>query len=162
MILIYAIIFGILLYVLDFVLGKLSKQKFSIIGSIESFIDNISGESVWVRLLIVLGTPFLSFYLSNTFLENSLGFWVFTIIGVISIGYLGISWLETSSFSAPTPKAIMLFIIGVGLWILGDQTGMGLEFGSTDVSNDIFIILGWIFIVGAVIVYWRRKSHKIK
>src|SRR3990167_3417631 len=146
MILIYAIILGIVLHVADFVAVKLSKQKFSIIGSIENFIDKISGENIWIRLLIVLGTPFLSFYLTYNLPEDSFGYWVFMILGLVSVGYLGVSWLETNSFSAPAPKAIVLFAIGVGIWILGDKTGAGLASGGIEISNDISVALGWIFV----------------
>lgn len=158
MILIYAIILGIVLYTADFVVAKLSKQKFSVIGSIENFIDKISGENIWVRLLIVLGTSFLSFYLTYNLPEDSFGYWAFMILGLVSVGYLGVSWLETSSFSAPTPKAIVLFVIGVGIWILGDKTGAGLASGGIEISNDIAVALGWIFVIAAVIVYWRARN----
>ena len=158
MILIYAIILGIVLYATDFVVVKLSKQKFSIIGSIENFIDKISGENIWVRLLVVLGTPFLSFYLTFNLPEDSFGYWVFMILGLVSAGYLGVSWLETSSFSAPAPKAIVLFVIGVGIWILGDKTGAGLASGGIEISNDISVFLGWIFVITAFVVYRRARS----
>ena len=158
MILIYAIVLGIVLYVADFVVVKLSKQKFSIIGSIENFIDKISGENIWIRLLIVLGTPFLSFYLTYNLPEDSFGYWIFMILGLVSVGYLGVSWLETSSFSAPTPKAIVLFAIGVGIWILGDKTGVGLTSGGIEISNDISVVLGWIFVIAAFVVYRRARK----
>ena len=158
MILIYAIILGIVLYATDFIVVKLSKQKFSIIGSIENFIDKISGENIWVRLLVVLGTPFLSFYLTFNLPEDSFGYWVFMILGLVSAGYLGVSWLETSSFSAPAPKAIVLFVIGVGIWILGDKTGAGLASGGIEISNDISVFLGWIFVITAFVVYRRARS----
>jgi len=160
MIFVYAIIFGIVLYVADFVMVKLSKERLSIIGSIENFIDKISGENIWIRLLIVLGTPFLSFYLTYNLPEDSFGYWIFIILGLVSVGYLGVSWLETSSFSVPAPKAIVLFVIGVGIWILGDKTGAGLASGSIEISNDISVILGWIFVIAAFIVYFRvRKTE---
>ena len=158
MILIYAIILGIVLYVADFVVVKLSKQKFSIIGSIENFIDKISGENIWVRLLITLGTPFLSFYLTYNLPEDSFGYWVFMILGLVSVGYLGVSWLETSTFSAPTPKAIVLLAVGVGIWILGDKTGAGLDSGGIEISNDISVVLGWIFVIAAFVVYRRARK----
>src|SRR3989338_9933491 len=158
MILIYAIILGIVLYATDFIVVKLSKQKFSIIGSIQNFIDRISGENIWVRLLVVLGTPFLSFYLTFNLPEDSFGYWVFMILGLVSAGYLGVSWLETSSFSAPAPKAIVLFAIGVGIWILGDKTGAGLASGGIEISNDISVVLGWIFVIAAFIVYRRARK----
>lgn len=158
MILIYAIILGIVLYAADFFVAKLSKQKFSIIGSVENIIDKISGENIWVRLLIVLGTPFLSFYFAYNLSEDSFGYWAFMILGLVSVGYLGVSWLETNSFSAPAPKAIVLFAIGVGIWILGDKTGAGLASGSIEISNDISVILGWIFVIAAFVVYRRARK----
>jgi|GEM_PF-1502047 len=160
MILIYAVVLGIILYITDFVAIKLSKQKFSIIDSIENFIDKFSGKNIWIRLLIVLGTPFLSFYLAYNLPEDSFGYWMFMILGLVSVGYLGVSWLETSNFSTPTPKVIMLFAIGLSIWILGDKTGAGLASGNIDISNDISIALGWIFVVVAFIVY--RKAQKTK
>ncbi len=158
MILIYAIILGIVLYGADFVVIKFSKQKFSIIGSIENFIDKISRENIWVRLLIVLGTPFLSFYLTYNLPEDSFGYWAFMILGLISVGYLGVSWLETSSFSAPTPKALVLFAIGVVIWVLGDKSGAGLVSGGIEISNDISVALGWIFVIAAFVVYFRTRK----
>ena len=158
MILIYSIILGIVLYVTDFIAVKLSKQKFSIIGSMENIIDRISGENIWVRLSVVLGTPFLSFYLTYNFPEGSFGYWAFMILGLVSVGYLGVSWLETSSFSAPAPKAIVLFAIGVGIWILGDKIGAGLASGGIEISNDISVVLGWIFVIAAFVVYRRARK----
>lgn len=160
MILIYSIVFGTVLYVVDFVVVKLLKQKFSIIGNIENFIDKISGENIWAKLLIVLGTPFLSFYLAHNLSEDSFGYWTFVVLGLISVGYLGVSWFETSSFSDPTPKAIVLFVIGVGIWILGDKTGTGLESGGIEISNDISVVLGWIFVIAAFVVYHGAQKKE--
>lgn len=158
MILIYAIICGILLYVVDLVSVKLFKQ--SIVGWIENIITNISGENIWAQLLIILGVPFGSFCLSTILPEDSLGFWIFTILGIISLGYAGLAWLETRDLQFPKPKAIMLLAGGIGLWILGDVTGQKLEVGSADFSNDVFVILGWIFVVGAIIVYRRGRVRE--
>lgn len=155
MILIYAIICGILLYVVDLISVKLFKQ--SVVGWIENIINGIGGENVWLKLLIILGVPFGSFYLSTILPEDSLVFWIFTILGTVSLGYAGLAWLETSDLQFPKPKAIMLLVVGIGLWILGDVTGQRLEVGGVDFSNDVFVILGWIFIIGAVIVYRRGK-----
>ncbi len=158
MILIYAVIFGILLYVVDLIFVKLFKQ--SVVGWIENIIDSIGGENVWIKLLIILGVPVGSFYLSTILPEDSLGFWIFTILGIISLGYAGLAWLETSDLQFPKPKAVMLLAMGIGLWILGDVTGQKLEVGSADFSNDVFVVLGWIFVIGAVIVYRRGKVRE--
>lgn len=158
MILIYAIICGILLYVVDLISIKLFKQ--SVVGWIENIIDSISGENVWIKLLIILGVPFGSFYLSTVLPEGSLGFWIFTILGITSLGYVGIAWLETSDLQFPKPKAIILLVVGIGLWVLGNVTGQKLEVGSADFSNDVFVILGWIFVIGAIIVYRRGKVRE--
>ena len=158
MILIYAIICGILLYVMDLISVKLFKQ--SIVGWIENIIDNISGENIWIRLLVILGVPFGSFYLSTVLPEDSLGFWIFTTLGIVSLGYVGIAWLETSDLQFPKPKAVILLVVGIGLWILGDVTGQKLEVGSADFSNDVFVVLGWIFVIGAIIVYHRGRARE--
>ena len=157
MIFIYAIIFRILLFVLDSVVVKLSKEKFSIIGTIENAIDRISGENVWIRLLIVLGTPFLSLYLAyEVFSEDSFEFWVFLILGLVSIGYLGVSWLENNDFSVPAPKAIALFLVGVGLWYLVPLIGTGQAIGDT--TEIVYLLPGWIFVIWGIIVYRRARS----
>ncbi|TSC96433.1 MAG: hypothetical protein Athens101426_353 [Parcubacteria group bacterium Athens1014_26] len=158
MILIYAIIFGVLLYVVDLISVKLFKQ--SIVEWIENVIDGIGGENVWVRLLIILGVPFGSFYLSTVLPEDSFGFWIFTILGIVSLGYAGLAWIETRDLQFPKPKAVMLLAVGIGLWILGDVTGQKLEVGSADFSSDVFVVLGWIFVIGAIIVYYRGKARK--
>lgn len=108
--------------------------------------------------MIVLGTPFLAFYLTYNLPEDSFGYWAFMILGLVSVGYLGVSWLETSSFSAPTPKAIVLFLIGVSIWILGDKTGAGLASGGIEISNDSSIFLGWIFVIAAFVVHRRARK----
>lgn len=158
MILIYAIICGILLYVVDLISVKLFKQ--SVVGWIENIIDSIGGKNVWIKLLIILGVPFGSFYLSTVLPEGSFSFWIFTILGIVSLGYVGIAWIETSDLQFPKPKAIILLVVGIGLWILGDVTGQKLEVGSVDFSNDVFVVLGWIFIIGAIIVYRRGKVRE--
>ncbi len=94
MIIFYAIILGVVMYTADFVVVVVTKQKFSLVGSIENLIDKISGENIWARLLIVLGTPFLSFYPTYNLPEDSFGYWVFMILGLTSLGYLGVSWFE--------------------------------------------------------------------
>jgi len=156
MIFIYAIIFGILLFVLDSVVVKLSKEKFSIIGTIENAIDRISGENVWIRLLIVLGTPFLSLYLAyEVFSEDSFEFWVFLILGLVSIGYLGVSWLENNGLSNPKPKAIILFVIGVGLWVLGMNISRMI---TGDMTNGLYFLPGWAFVIWGIVVYRRSRD----
>lgn len=158
MIFIYAIICGILLYVVDLISVKLFKQ--SIVGWIEDIIASISGGNIWIQLFIILGIPFGSFYLIAVLPEGSLGFWIFTTLGVVSLGYVGIAWLETSNLQFPKSKTIILLVVGIGLWILGDVTGQKLEVGSADSSNDVFVILGWIFVIGAIIVYRRGKVRE--
>jgi len=157
MILIYAIILGIVLYVADLIVVKLSKERFSIIGSIENFIDKISGENIWIRSLIVFGVPILSLYLAyGVFFEDSFGFWVFLILGLVSIGYLGVSWLETNNFSAPMPKAIVLFLVGIGLWNLVPfiATGQRIE----DTAEIVYFLPGWVFVIWAIVVYRRARK----
>lgn len=161
MIFIYAIILGIILYVVDFIVFKFSKQKFSIIDNIDNILDKISGENIWVRLLIVFGIPFLFFYLTYSLPQDSFGYWVFMILGLVFVGYLGFSWLDTRNLSIPTPKSIVLFVIGIGIWMLGDKTGTSLTSGEIEISNDISVICGWLFIIAAVIVYRKSKDSLI-
>ena len=47
-------------------------------------------------------------------------------------------------------NAIILFLVGVGLWIWGD---------GSDSYNGFLVFLGWAFVVGAVVVYRHGKAQ---
>lgn len=48
-------------------------------------------------------------------------------------------------------NAIILFLIGIGLWIWGD---------GSDSYNGFLVFLGWAFVIGAIVVYRHGKPQK--
>lgn len=116
MIFIYLVICGVLFYLADLTFAKFFKK--SIIQWIDDTINRIGGENLdnlWakviLRVFIILGVPFGFFYISTILPKDSFGFWVFTILGVVFFGYAGILWLDSSSFSFPSPKVIKRVIV---------------------------------------------------
>jgi len=90
-----AIIFGIFLLILDRIVLNIFKQKKSITGWIDYVIDKVCGDNWWLKLLIMLGTPVSLFVLQQVSPGDSVLYWVFTILFVISLGYLGVSWFKS-------------------------------------------------------------------
>mgnify|MGYP001578007472 CR=1 FL=1 len=90
-----AIIFGIFLLILDGIVLNIFKQKKSITGLIDNAIDKVSGGNLLYKLFIMLGTPAGLFFLQQMSLGDSVLYGVFTILFVISLGYLGASWFKS-------------------------------------------------------------------
>ncbi|MEK7555302.1 MAG: hypothetical protein AAB516_00555 [Patescibacteria group bacterium] len=89
-----AIVFGIFLLILDGIVLNILKQKISITGLIDHAIDKVSGGNLLYKLFIILGTPAGLFFLQQVFSGNSVLYGIFTILFVISLGYLGASWFK--------------------------------------------------------------------
>ncbi len=168
MILISSIILGIFLLVIDTLLFKFSKKKFSIIQTVGKGVEKIGGENTWAKLLIVIGSPFLFVYFSTFFPEDTLGYWTFVILTVIAAAFLGAAiigdWLEDKGFLGeeglilPNKKAAKYFVIGLSTWMFGGIIAVNL---GLDIEGPVGYVggaLGWIFIIAAFVVYWRARK----
>ena len=89
-----AIIFGVVLLMLDKIVASIFKQEISILDRTENGLNAITHDNPWLKLLILLGIPTTLFFLQGTVVGDSVAYWIITILFVISLGYLGVSWFR--------------------------------------------------------------------
>ncbi len=94
MIFVYYIVFGLVFILVDWILGKLTETEDPIYNFIEDSLLKLVGENSIIYALILFGGLIGSLLVANTFTENTLGFWIFTSIGVILVGFIGKSWIK--------------------------------------------------------------------
>ncbi|OGY38689.1 MAG: hypothetical protein A2391_00165 [Candidatus Brennerbacteria bacterium RIFOXYB1_FULL_41_13] len=89
-----AIIFGVILLILDKIVATIFKQKISILDRTENGLDAITHDNPWLKLLILLGIPTILFFLQGAVVGDSAAYWIITILFVVSLGYLGVPWFR--------------------------------------------------------------------
>jgi len=89
-----AIIFGFVLIILDKIVSSIFKQEISILDRTESGLDAITRDNPWFKLLILLGIPTILFFSQGAVVGGSVAYWIITILFVVSLGYIGVSWFR--------------------------------------------------------------------
>jgi hypothetical protein len=89
-----AIIFGVVLLILNKIVASIFKQEISILDRTENGLDSITHDNPWLKLLILLGIPTILFFLQGAVVGDSVAYWIITILFVVFLGYLGVSWFR--------------------------------------------------------------------